>query len=423
MKIRFLLFLSMCAAASLSRAASVFASDGGKPWERRQVKILKPARKTDAVNEYGGSARHKLKATGFFYVTKKSNKWWMVDPDGHLFFMKALNSVEAKRVGRYDSEAWAKDTYKLLRSAGFNSLGRWSEEEAFKEAGVPVPWCSTTSFMKDYAKRRSAENGESGFPNETLPVFDKEWPEFCEDYAKKKVSHLKNDKWLIGHFSDNELPFRPDALKKYLSLPKSDAGYKGAAAWMRKNKYKQSKVKVERVQQEFLEHVARLYYETIAAALKKADPNHLYLGSRLHGRCINPATITAAGACDIISINYYHRWEPEEERMEDWEEWSESPFFVSEFYAMKVTREDIPKDAGAGFRVKNHEDAAAFYHTHTAALLKEIPSCVGWHWFKYADDDPEYRKGIISNDGEVHQILLDGMKIINDQAYALRGLR
>lgn len=66
-------------------------------------------------------------------------------------------------------------------------------------------------------------------------------------------------------------------------------------------------------------------------AQKKADPNHLYLGSRLHGRGINEATITAAGACDVISINYYHRWEPEVDRMKAWEKWSGRPFFVSEF--------------------------------------------------------------------------------------------
>ncbi len=422
MKLRYLLALVAGVGAGNSPAASVYTSDGGKRWERLQVKTIKPARKVDLINAFGGSAKHKVEATGFFYVTEKSHKWWIVDPDGHLFFMKGLNSVEAKRIGRYDSEVWAKETYELMWNSGFNTIGRWSENEAFEKADVPIPWCNTISFMKDYDKRRTSENGASGFPNETLPVFDEEWPEFCEEYAIKKVYHLKNDPWLIGHFSDNELPFRPDALNKYLDLPKNDAGYQGAMAWVQENKYKESKWADERVQQEFLEHVARLYYETVAAALKKADPNHLYIGSRLHGRCINEATITAAGACDIISINYYHRWEPEEERMEDWETWSGSPFFIGEFYAMKVVNEEtVPK--GVGFRVLNHEDAAAFYHTHTVPLLEEVPSCVGWHWFKYADDTPEWQKGIISRDGKIHQSLIDGMKIVNDQVYQLRGLR
>lgn len=412
----------MVCVAGIGRAATVYTSDGGKAWEKLEVKTIKPARKPDAVNQFGGSAKHKVKGTGFFQCLEKSNAWWLVDPEGHLFFMKGLNSVEAERVGRYDSESWAKETYALMKEYGFNTIGRWSEQEAFQRAGVPVPWCNTTSFMKDYSKRRLLKNGEGGFPNETLPVFDPEWPEFCEVYAEEQLSHLKNDPWLIGHFSDNEIPFRPDALSKYLSLPREDAGYRGAWAWVRENKVKESRFKDGKVQQAFLEHVARLYYETVAEAMKKADPNHLFLGSRLHGRCISPATVTAAGACDVISINYYHRWEPEEDRMEDWEKWSGRPFFISEFYAMKVESEQTVPE-GVGYRVLNHRDAAAFYHTHTVPLLKKVPSCVGWHWFKYADDTPEWQKGIVSNEGTVHQTLVAGMKIVNDQAYTLRGLR
>jgi hypothetical protein len=414
--------LIFCALAATLQAASVYSSDGGKAWGKFRVKLVKPTRPAEAVNEYGGSEEHKIEASGFFQCLEKDGRWWMVDPAGHYFIMKGLNSVQAKRVGRSDSKAWAKETYELMRAHGFNTLGRWSDEDAFQEAGVPMPWCSTTSFMKDYDKQRSSENGESGFVNETLPVFDKEWPEFCATYAQRKVADLKDDPWLIGHFSDNEIPFRPDALGKYLELPKEDAGHKAVLAWMRENKVKESDISSAKIQQEFLEHMARLYFETVAAALKKADPNHLYLGSRLHGRCINPATITAAGACDIISVNYYHRWEPEQERLANWEEWSGRPFFVSEFYAMKVAEEDTPSEVGAGFRVMNVEDAVAFYHTHTVSLLENVPSCVGWHWFKYADDVPEYQKGIVSHEGEVHQTLLDGMKIVNEQAYTLHGL-
>jgi hypothetical protein len=397
-------------------------SDGGKPWETVSVKAIKPARKPDAVNRYGGSLKHKQKATGFFYVMKTSGRWWLVDPDGHLFFMKGVNSVQSKRVGSTDGKAWAKETYDLLHETGFNTLGRWTDEDKFKEAGVPMPWCSTTSFMKEYAKRRPSEYGASGFPEETLPVFDDAWAEFCESYAQKEVAKLKDDPWLLGHFSDNELPFRPDALSKYLSLPKEDAGYKAAVRWMGENRIRPSKATDDEVQNAFLEVVARRYFETVAAALKKADPNHLYIGSRLHGRCISEPVIRAAGACDVISINYYHRWLPEEERMENWEEWSESPFFVSEFYAMRVASKETEPE-GVGFRVFNFEDAAAFYHTHTVSLLKDVPSCVGWHWFKYADDEPDWQKGIVGNDGTVHQPLVDGMKIVNDQVYSLRGLR
>jgi hypothetical protein len=406
---------------SAAQSASVNSSDAGRNWKQLEVIPVQAAHKPDAVNEYGGSKEHTLESTGFFYVTKQSNQWWLVDPAGHLFYMKGVNSVQAKRIGKPDSKAWAKETHTLLTETGFNTLGRWSDAETFLTTGVPIAWCNTISFMKDYSKQRSVEFGERGFPKETLPVFDDEWPKFCESYAEQKASHLKNDKWLIGHFSDNELPFRPDALSKYLSLPKNDAGYKGAVQWMRDNQIKQSRVKEKQVQKEFLEVVSRRYFGTVAVALKKADPNHLYIGSRLHGRCISEPVLRSSAVCDLISINYYHRWEPKVEQTEDWMEWAGRPFFVSEFYAMKVTDQKTKAD-GAGFRVLSHEDAVSFYHTYTAGLLKDIPGCVGWHWFKYADDSPEWQKGIVGSNGEVHQSLVDGMKIINDQVYSLRGL-
>jgi hypothetical protein len=54
---------------------------------------------------------------------------------------------------------------------------------------------------------------------------------------------------------------------------------------------------------------------------------------------------------------------------------------------------------------------------------------VGWHWFKYIDNDPEDRradpsnrdsnKGIVSNRYEPYQPLLESMKRINERAYGL----
>jgi hypothetical protein len=56
-------------------------------------------------------------------------------------------------------------------------------------------------------------------------------------------------------------------------------------------------------------------------------------------------------------------------------------------------------------------------------MLKSIPNCVGWHWFKYADAESEARKGIVSGTAEVRQPLIDSMRELSQQAYSLRGLR
>lgn len=408
--------------ATPASADSVIASDGGKSWQKWDVKTVSTTRTPHQLSKFGGVERYRVAGPGFFRTIEKKGKWWMIDPDGYLFFSIGVNSVRASRVGASDEKAWALQTHDLLKSAGFNTIGRWSDNDSFVDVGKPIAWCSSLSFMKEYAKKRSEMRGESGFPNETIPVFDAEWPDFCEEYALKKAGPLADDRWLLGHFSDNELPFRPDALNKYLELPEGDAGHLGTLAWMVENRVRERDLDDPEVQADFLEYVARLYFETVASALKKADPNHLYIGSRIHGRCINESVLRASNACDIVSINYYHRWVPEKDRARDWEKWSERPFLVGEFYAMKVESERTEPE-GVGFRVLNHEDAGAFYHTFTAAMQRSIPSCVGWHWFKYSDDDPTWQKGIVSTEGAVHQTLIDAMKQLNLQAYSLRGAR
>lgn len=412
--------LNMIAAGALG-AATVEASDAGKSWKERKVETVPAARYPDRVNQYGGDARYQTKATGFFYVTKQSGKWWLIDPDGHLFFSVGLNSVRSDRVGRESEPGWIQETYKLLKGNGFNTLGRWSDPDPFEQAEASIPWCSSLSFMKDYMKQRAGERSKISVDSVTMPVFDAAWPEFCEKYAMRRAKPLAEDPWLLGHFSDNELPFRPDALKHYLELPETDEGHIAADKWMQANNVTEDQIADRKVQAAFLELVARRYFETVARALKKADPNHLYIGSRLHGRSISESVLRAANACDVVTINDYHDWTPDVKKAADWERWSDRPYIVSEFYAMKVQSREVWAD-GAGFRVLNHSDAGQFYHTFTKVALEEVPGCVGWHWFKYADDNAIWQKGILCDQGQVHQELLDAMKVVNEQVYSLRGI-
>lgn len=47
-----------------------------------------------SFNRYGGWAGGpQLKATGFFRVEKVKGKWWLIDPEGRLFFSHGANSV------------------------------------------------------------------------------------------------------------------------------------------------------------------------------------------------------------------------------------------------------------------------------------------------------------------------------------------
>src|SRR5690606_19076098 len=85
---------------------------------------------------------------------------------------------------------------------------------------------------------------------------------------------------------------------------------------------------------DFAGHVAETYYRIVSTALKEVLPNHMYLGSRLHGgaKFIIPVLKAAGKYCDIVSYNYYGVWTPEENRMEQWMYYTGKPYMITEFY-------------------------------------------------------------------------------------------
>jgi hypothetical protein len=83
---------------------------------------------------------------------------------------------------------------------------------------------------------------------------------------------------------------------------------------------------------------------------------------------------------------------------------------------------------GAGWVVKTQADRGRFYQNFTLGLL-ESGGCVGWHWFKYRDNDPtsktadpsnlDSNKGIVNLRLEPYAPLLQAMHELNRQVYAL----
>jgi len=222
-----------------------------------------------------------------------------------------------------------------------------------------------------------------------------------------------------------------EALRNYLKLPAKDPGCQAALAWLavRHGPKAAAGDITSQDERDFLALVAGRYFEIVSRAIKKRDPNHLYLGARFYGadlRC--PEIFRAAGPyVDVISVNYYRAWTPDAEKLAMWERESGKPCLITEWYAKGVDS-GMPNHGGAGWLVKSQRDRGLFYQNFTLALL-ESRSCVGWHWFKYVDNDPadtkvdpsnrDSNKGVVNNRYEPYLPLLDAMKQLNLRAYAL----
>jgi hypothetical protein len=148
---------------------------------------------------YGGYRSLKAKGSGFFRVEKIDGRWWLVDPDGHLFFsagsdcitpmaatptqgreqlFAALPPAELSRGGRGGSsfytwnlvrrfgadwaQPWIDLTARRMFAWGFNTVGNWSDPRM--GAAHRVPYVFTTRGW-------GIESGPMGVPDVYAPTF------------------------------------------------------------------------------------------------------------------------------------------------------------------------------------------------------------------------------------------------------------
>lgn len=436
-----LLGLAFLTALSGLSADTVLVSRGpGKKWTPRDTRTLAQLPKIprdSAFSKFGGVAASTHHSTGFFYTKKFKNRWWLIDPEGHVFIHRGMTSVKMIRsagakkslLEQFESESnWATYTSRILLDHGFNGLGPWCDRALFPATEVPLVHTKLWNFMSAYGKKRGGTyqaSGHTGYPQDCPFIFDPEFPTFCLQHAKQ-LAATKDDPWLLGHFTDNELPWRLSMLENYLKLPKNDPGHRAASEFLAKR----HKGKItDQDREAFLAHAADTYFSAVSKAIRTHDPNHLVLGSRFHGRANKiPALFEAAGRhLDVISVNYYHAWTPDLDLMKMWEQQSQKPTLITEWYA-KGEDSGLANTSGAGWLVKTQADRAAFYQNFTLALL-ESRTCIGWHWFRYSDNDPEERgtdpsnrdanKGIVTSRYQPYLELLSPMKDLNQRTYNL----
>lgn len=429
----------------------------GRPWEKNKPEqkwriyetlildsLIDFVPKYTSENVYGSKTDIKYKSTGFYRTEKINNRWWVIDPDGYPNYQRVVNGLRQNNSERNKDalkktfgteQVWMQKSLVDLKSFGFNGIGAWSETELIaaenNRSETKFSYTVILNFMSSYGKKRGGTYqlaGNTGYPNQCIFVFEPQFEDFCYKYANEVLA-CKEDKNLIGYFSDNELPFGMKNLDGYLTIKNGDdAGKLFAENWLKTKGITINQI-TDVHRSEFAGIVAEKYYSVVAKALKKADPNHLYLGSRLHGGAKNiESVLRAAGKyCDIVSINYYGSWTPKQELMKNWGEWAGKPFMITEFYT-KGMDSGMANTTGAGFTVRTQLDRGYAYQHFCLGLLQS-PYCVGWHWFKYQDNDPaakgvdpsniDSNKGIINNDYEWYKQLVDKMKQLNQQVYSL----
>jgi hypothetical protein len=383
-----------------------------------------------ATSVYGGLLGFQTNATGYFYPLKIRDRWWLVDPLGNLFLHKGVAVVstidspgaDAALSAKFgNSDNWAIATATLLRQNGFNGMGAWTDTTRMRQVPGPLVYTIIKNFLATY----SATNSNPGYPQ----VFDAAFVPFCQTYAQS-FAGTKSDPYLLGYFSDNELNFPASMLSTWLALSPGNSSYEEAWNWLR-GRYGAGATTNQVTTEDrldFLGHVWARYYSVVNQAIKLSDPNHLYLGSRFFSSDKDrPEIFRAIGPyVDVISVNHYSQWTPDINRIRMWEQESGRPVIITEFY-VKGEDSGMPNNTGAGWVVRTQRDRGLFYQNFVLALLQS-KVCVGWHWFKYADNDPDSNpdpsnidsnKGVVSNRYDPYPPVLEGMRQLNERAFRL----
>ena len=326
---------------------------------------------------------------------------------------------------------WIFQTYQQLKNIGFNSSGSWSEVELIRNMNetrkTHFVYTTQLNILSDFAKtkEKKSANGEMSV---LAYIFDADFETFVKNKCSK-LAAIKNDPNLLGHFSDNELAFQDNLIKKFASInDKRNPAYLFLKKWLNENNV--DSLNFTKVQSEqFSAAVGNEYYKIVAVNLKKFDPNHMYIGSRIHAAVKDNTYFLNSmdKYVDIASINYYGFWNLSEKHKKLFSTQLTKPYFITEFYT-KGEDSKMGNITGAGWLVKTQNDRGNHYQNFCLHLLKEA-NCVGWHWFKYQDNDPEDKladpsnndsnKGIVNTRYQAYNVLTDKMKQINEQVFGL----
>lgn len=422
---------------------------------------------------------------GFWRVGKKQGRYVMVDPDGNIALLHGMNGVEpdilkeatstpgqrefAKRFGT-DYVGWASWAGKLLADAGFNfystntkQVSAYSAvittgvEDALhapqedKQLGQAELAFLLRTFRNNYYTASHSGKGFDDYELNVLAlVFDPYYLDYIDGIARQCAAISKGKKNFIGWYLDNELQFRWDNdskpgvyLRDWLRLEGGpDHCQAGPYARAFAESFMREKYGVEplvenvteEMEDAFLLEVCRYYYRTASEAIRRHDPDHLILGSRLHGRPRQLPQVAQACSeyCDVVSFNIYAMWVPQDSYFVDlYSQWVarwDRPFMVSEFYIRDATATYDGKPysstgEGGGWYVKGQEDRGRFYQGYTRKLTS-YRNCVGWEWFQMTDDYAESyngwnNKGIVDPHYEPYEAALGYMRRHNWNIYQI----
>ncbi|HEY7087983.1 MAG TPA: hypothetical protein VH518_07830, partial [Tepidisphaeraceae bacterium] len=398
---------------------------------------------SSGYDRYGGflSAPWKSDASGFFRVTKRDGKWWLISPGGNPCFYIGLCDAPAldweatpvsgreflfewlpPKTGEF-ALAWRVNAWSSAEESNSDYLA-WHTVNMIRKFGAT--WQKQATVL---AVRRAKALGFSGFGKWSaagcgvpdLPVlfhgavpnisrhpdiFDPKIRSRFETVLRQQIEPRKSDPWLLGWSVGNEndecittadvtkiLAMGADVPCKRAMIDFAKSSIFGGDEQRMRTEWKIASggELLDAKPEPPAEHVEKLrrfyaqhFYEFIYRTVKSIDPNHLYFGMWVTPNWwVNEGDWEAvAPNCDVIGYDFY------------------APKFDAQPTARLIAAQDKPVLCGE-FSCPPHyrgtrglgryanscaDDAAsgAFYAQWLADAARH-PQCVGVLYFQYRD--------------------------------------
>ncbi len=402
--------------------------------------VLSPQPRPTQYRAVRGSA-------GFWRLVQDQNGvWWFLSPDDKLEFLNTVTTVQPAQKGRHESgphyvsrdwnggitregdiDTWAAATLRRVLDSGFKGLGAWCHP-VFHDLDVPVARdLNLWTWMSGSGKR----------------LYSPDWATVAEYAVSSQVAHLRDNRNLIGYFTDNELdwgdgssgpgtyfdhlppddPNRLEVIKVIRSVWTSIDAFNAdwemdVADWSELNTWQklphEPAPAYGRLFSAWLSHLAEDYFRITSDLVRKYDPNHLILGVRFKGYAPLEVVRASRDYTDAQSLNYY----VSDARLDDdlfemmYEQSGHQPIIIGEYSFHSLDgRSGNRNTVGFSAQVLDQQARADGYRLFTTRLAR-LPYVIGADWFQWSDEPPS---GRISDGEDVNFGVVD----IDDNPYEL----
>jgi hypothetical protein len=438
-------------------------------------------------DQYGGWTGKKFGATGFFRV-EKDERWWLVTPEGNAFLSVGINHLYPDLWNQaYNSAAWKKrlgiddlngpEYYFALRSwflktceaFGFNTVGVHSSLAVVNTPRPVVPYMLPIQFV-DLPHWKN-EVPDTNF----VDVFAPEFERHCDNLAKELALPVKDDPYVLGYamtdctlFTEEDCRERTDTIggerrKSRIGWPRrlrnmgADAPGKQAYLRIMRDVYRGSIADFNKTygtrfesfdalasaenwrpqtdlsngnetrdNVEFLKHVVDRYYSTARDAIRRYDPNHMFVGDKINANTDSIDTVLPVTSkyTDLIFYQMYGRYEVQKPGLDRWTKIAGQPFINGDSSFTMIT-DHMPRPYGP--IADNLEQRAEWTDEFFRSAFAR-PDFVGWHYCGLIDatqlvprKQGRQHSGLLDGYGEAYPNLEKVFKSCTDEIFSIAG--